>query len=330
MDSKKITYENCGVDIDFGDETKKRIGKIVSRTFGTNVLTDVGLFAGGYSIGGKAVLASADGVGTKILIAIEMDKFDTVGVDLVHHSANDIAVHNADPAFFLDYIGYSKLSQEHICSIVEGLTRGCIDVGAALIGGETAQMPDIYPAGSFDLVGFIVGTVEKDKMIAGESIQPDDVIIALPANGLHTNGYSLARKTLFDRGKLTVRTYIDDLGCTVGEALLEIHPNYYASVAKLRDKVSIHGMAHITGGGIDGNLVRVLPKNLRAKIDRNSSVKPPVFDLIQRIGAIDDDEMFRTFNMGFGYLIIVSPSDAGAALQTIDGAFVCGGIVEKL
>jgi len=325
----RITYASSGVDIAAGDRAKEKIARLAKSTFSQNVLTQIGLFAGAYDIGnGEALMSSADGVGTKIMVATQMGIYNTVGVDLVHHCANDIAVHNADPLFFLDYIGHSALSPDIIAKIVEGLAIGCLDIGAALIGGETAQMPGIYPPDEFDLVGFIVGRVKRDEMITGAKIAPGDIVIGLPANGLHTNGYSLARMALFDAAKMKPETYIAELGETIGEALLKIHPLYLNSLRALRGKADIRGMAHITGGGVKGNLVRVLPEGCRAQIAKNSAPVPPIFALIRRLGQIEESEMFSAFNMGFGYFFIVAKDDADNALRLLGaGSFIAGEIV---
>ncbi|RKZ26570.1 phosphoribosylformylglycinamidine cyclo-ligase, partial [bacterium] len=240
---KKMTYSSAGVDIDAGELATKKISRLAKKTFNSRVLTEIGLFAGAYDIGGeKILLSSADGVGTKLIVASMAGIYNTVGIDLVHHCANDIAVHNAEPLFFLDYIGHSNLSVDRISEIVEGLSDGCNHIGAPLIGGETAQMPGIYPPDEFDLVGFIVGMVDKDKIVLGREIKAGDVIIALPSNGLHTNGYSLARKVLFDVGKFSIDDHIDELGESVGEALLKPHTLYLDAVRLVRDRVQIKGM----------------------------------------------------------------------------------------
>ena len=326
----KITYASSGVDIDSADDAKREIAKLAGSTFNEKVLTQIGLFAGAYDIGhDNVLLSSADGVGTKIKIAAQMGIYDTVGIDLVHHCANDIAVHNATPLFFLDYIGHSNLTHRKIASIVAGLAKGCRNIGLALIGGETAQMPSIYPSDEFDLVGFIVGIVRRDEMITGENIRPGDVIIGLPANGLHTNGYSLARKVLFEIAKLKADSHIPELGETLGEALLRIHPSYLWAIQSLHGKVEIRGMAHITGGGVRVNLVRVLPADCRAKIQKNSAPENPIFNLIQKLGDIEESEMFKAFNMGFGYLIIVPESDVDKTLDILGKPAFCAGAIVK-
>lgn len=325
---QNITYASSGVDIHAAELATNRIAEIAAKTFNSSVLTNIGLFAGAYSIGnGKILLSSADGVGTKTIVAALAEKYDTVGIDLVHHCGNDIIVHNAEPLFFLDYIGHSDLTEEKIGKIALGLVRGCMNIGVALIGGETAQMPGIYPDGRFDLVGFIVGCADADDMITGSKITPGDVIIALPSNGLHTNGYSLARKVLFDVAKFSVGTYIDELGETIADALLRTHTSYINQVRTLRKSVDIKGMAHITGGGVTGNLIRILPKNCVAKVVKKSSPKPAIFTLIEKVGKIDDDEMFRTFNMGFGFILVISRKECDSAMAILGkDAFIAGEI----
>ena len=328
--AEKVTYSSSGVNIDSADIAKRKIAELASSTFNSDVLTRIGLFAGAYDLGdGRVILSSADGVGTKILVAVRAGIYNTVGIDLVHHCANDISVHNADPLFLLDYIGHADLTPQKIADIVEGLAIGCKDVDCALIGGETAQMPGFYPPKIFDLTATIVGMVEKDKMITGERISAGDVIVSLPANGLHTNGYSLARKVLFDIAKFDIDTYLEDLGETVGEALLRVHPNYSTAVKILRDSVDIHGIAHITGGGVRGNLIRVLPENAKAIIHKNTAPKIPIFESIKKLGDIDDDEMFKTFNMGFGYLIVVPSEQTDTAVELLKdfNPFIAGEIV---
>ncbi|RKZ31891.1 phosphoribosylformylglycinamidine cyclo-ligase [bacterium] len=330
MDNK-ITYSKAGVDIDSADESKREIANLAQRTFSPDVLTDIGLFAGAYRLDDKKILlSSTDGVGTKILVAIRANIYNTVGIDLVHHCVNDIAVHNAEPLFLLDYIGHTDLSPSEIVQIVEGLSTGCKNAGCALIGGETAQMPGFYPSKVFDLTATIVGITESDNIITGEDITPGDMIIGIPANGLHTNGYSLARYVLFERKKYDVDTYIEELGETIGEALLRTHRLYLSAVRKLRGKLKIKGMAHITGGGIVGNLVRVLPENTRAIIKKKNIPTIPIFEFIKQAGNIHSDEMYRTFNMGIGYVIIVSQEQLDNALELLQeyNAFYCGEVVE--
>ena len=327
---EKITYSAAGVDIDAAETAKRKIAEYAKSTFTEKVLTQIGLFAGAFDIGGgKVLLASTDGVGTKILVAIRAGIYNTVGVDLVHHCVNDILVHGAEPLFLLDYLAHTDLTPDRVAEVVRGLAEGCCDANCALIGGETAQMPGFYPSGVFDLAATIVGQVEKDKIITGEKIRAGDRIIALPANGLHTNGYSLARYVLFQKAGLDVDTRVDELGETVGEALLKVHPLYLEPVKKISAVAEIHGMAHITGGGVAGNLSRVLPKNVDAVVRKNSAPEIPIFQLIRRIGEIPEDEMFRAFNMGFGFLVIVPQDQTDRALAAVreHGAFIAGEIV---
>lgn len=325
-----LTYAFSGVDIDSAERATARIAELAKETFNDRVLTNIGLFAGAYEMDdGTILLSSADGVGTKTIIADMTGIYNTVGIDLAHHCCNDIAVHNADPIYFLDYIGHSDFPSDRISDIVEGLSLGCRDAGCALIGGETAQMPGIYPAGCFDLVGFVTGRVRKNEMITGAKIKSGDIIIGMPSNGLHTNGYSLARKAIFDVAKLTVESYVDELGETVGEALMKSHTLYLHAVRKLSGKAEINGMAHITGGGVPDNLLRILPKKCCARIEKSSVSHPPIFELIQAAGNIEEREMFRTFNMGFGFLFVVSSEDADKAWDLLGKkAFIAGDIID--
>lgn len=331
---EKLTYSSAGVDIQSANKAKKKIARIARKTFSSKVLTQIGLFAGALDIGdGRVLLASTDGVGTKTIIAQMMGKLDTLGIDLVHHCANDIAVHGARPLFVLDYIGHSDLTPEQIVEIVTGVAEGCKNVSCALIGGETAQMPGVYPSGKFDLVGTIVGETREDEMITGAKIKPGDKIIGLPSNGLHTNGYSLARKVLFDKAKMKVDQYVDDLSCTIGEALLKPHTLYMRAFSELhRNGIFPTAMAHITGGGIKENLIRVLPENCKAIVQSNSAPKMPIFEIIQRLGRISQEEMFRTFNMGFGFLVIVRHSGFSETMSVLEkkgyAPFFAGEIVE--
>ena len=317
----EFTYRQSGVDLDKADQAKNKIAQLAKKTFTPDVLTGIGNFGGTFrSPQGGALVASADGVGTKLMIAQDMGIFDTVGKDLVNHCVNDISVMGAKPLFFLDYIGHSDLEPENIAEIVSGFSDACCQNKMALIGGETAQMPGIYPDKTFDLVGFIVGKTDEDKLLTGERIVAGDVVVAFPSNGLHTNGYSLARK-VFEKDDWT------DLydGKSLGAMLLEPHTSYLNEVEWLLENTDVHGMAHITGGGVPGNLVRVLPKNLDGLIKRNSAPRPRIFDLIQERG-VDEQEMFRVFNMGFGYLTILSESDAEKVLANLPTSFIAGRI----
>jgi phosphoribosylformylglycinamidine cyclo-ligase len=303
------TYAAAGVDISAADRAKELIKKKVRATFSSNVLTEIGLFAGLFQLSGykaPVLVSSVDGVGTKLKLAIALDKHDTVGIDLVNHCINDIFTCGAEPLFFLDYIAMGKLVPEQVESIVSGLAKACSEAGCSLIGGETAEMPGLYVPGDYDLAGFIVGVVERNKVITGRTIEAGDVILGLPSSGLHTNGYSLARK-IFSTKRDKLETYYTELGCTLGESLLEPHICYYPILKS--SLPLIKGIAHITGGGIPGNLPRILPKGLGARIDKKSWRVPPIFTLIQKKGNVDEKEMFRVFNMGMGMLVVCSPTN---------------------
>jgi phosphoribosylformylglycinamidine cyclo-ligase len=322
------TYAAAGVDRDAADKAKELIKRKVRATFRPEVLTDIGLFAGLFQLSGykePVLVSSVDGVGTKLKLAVILDRHDTVGIDLVNHCVNDIFTCGAEPLFFLDYIAMGKLVPEQVESIVSGLAQACSAAGCALIGGETAEMPGIYAPGDYDLAGFIVGVVEKGKVINGRSIKAGDAILGLPSNGLHTNGYSLARK-IFGTDRSALSAFYPELGRTLGEALLEPHLCYY-SVLKSSLNL-IKGMAHITGGGIPGNLPRIFPDGLGAKINKGSWEVPPIFSLIQKRGNVDDREMYRVFNMGVGMMLVCSPGDVNKLLATVPNAWPIGEMVK--
>ena len=330
--SKKIphTYAAAGVNIDAADRAKELIKKKVRSTFRQEVLTDIGLFAGLFQLSSQykepVLVSSVDGVGTKLKLATALDKHDTVGIDLVNHCINDIFTCGAEPLFFLDYIALGKLVPELVESIISGLARACIDGGCSLIGGETAEMPGVYAVGDYDLAGFIVGVVERKRVINGRTIESGDTILALPSTGLHTNGYSLARRVFgTDRAKL--ETYYTELGRTLGEALLEPHRCYYPILKSSLPMVK--GMAHITGGGIPGNLPRIFPRGLAAQIDKSSWKAPAIFTLIQKRGSIDEKEMYRVFNMGVGMLVICAPSNVDKLLAAVPKSWVIGEMVRQ-
>ncbi len=313
--NKKIDYKTSGVDIDKADLAKRRIKKLVRTTFNKNVLTDIGSFGGFYALPKKGfkdpvLVSSTDGVGTKLKIAFQMDKHDTVGEDLVNHCVNDILVHGARPLFFLDYIATGKLYPTVVEQIAKGLVRGCAKNRCSLIGGETAEMPDFYEPEEYDLAGFIVGIVERKKIIDGSKIRPGDQLLGLGSSGLHTNGYSLARKVLFGIRKYKPGDYIKELRNQLGKELLKTHRSYSGPVFKLLEKYQIKGMAHITGGGIPGNLIRILSEGCQARIDTSSWKVPRIFQFIQRAGGISSEEMFRVFNMGIGLILVVPRKDA--------------------
>ncbi len=315
-----ITYRTSGVDIAMGNKTKKQIKSIVRRTFNRNVLSDIGHFGGFYEISKSryrqpVLVSSMDGVGTKIKIAVLMKRHDTVGIDLVNHSVNDILCCGAKPLFFLDYIAYSRLSGNVIPGIVKGLAEGCRKNGCALIGGETAQMPGMYQPGDYDLAGAIIGVAEKKEIIDGKSIRKGDIMIALPSSGLHTNGYSMARRALFPLFK--IRQNLPGLKKILGEELLRIHRSYLDPVASLMKRIQIKGISHITGGGIIENTMRILPAQRRLKIDWESWQRPMIFDLIQTAGQVPEADMVRTMNLGVGMILIVSLKDADKAVSLL-------------
>jgi phosphoribosylformylglycinamidine cyclo-ligase len=325
----KESYAAAGVDTDASARIKKLIGRLAKQTQRPEVLSGVGFFGGMFELKGyerPVLLSSVDGVGTKLKIAAALNKHDTVGIDIVNHSVNDIFTSGADPLFFLDYIAMGKLIPETVEAIAKGLAKACKDVGCALIGGETAEMPGLYSGNDYDLVGCIIGAVEKDKIIMGKDITAGDIIIGLPSSGLHTNGYSLVRK-IFGETKKSLEKYYPELGQTLGEALLEPHRCYYN---QLKPHLSlVKGLAHITGGGLVGNVPRVLPPGLMAKFDTKKWVAPPIFKLIQEKGKVDRGEMFHVFNMGIGMAVICDPDKAKSLKRALKGAKVVGEVVKQ-
>lgn len=311
-----IDYRSSGVNLRAADEALKRIKGLVQSTRTQQVIGDVGLFAGAFRlpVGEKSrpvLLASTDGVGTKLKVAFLAKKYDTIGEDLVNHCVNDLLANGADPLFFLDYYGCASLDPQVQEEVIRGFARGCRANGIALLGGETAEMPGFYQEGEFDLAGTIVGWADEEDLILGKDIVPGNVILGLPAVGLHTNGYSLARKVLLEKVKLDILTHIPELGCTLAESLLTVHPSYLHTIREIRQKIRIKGIAHITGGGIEGNLNRVVPEECRMQIHYGSWHVPPIFDLIQRLGPVEPEEMRRVFNLGVGMALIISQEDAG-------------------
>jgi phosphoribosylformylglycinamidine cyclo-ligase len=310
----KMTYAASGVDIDAATRAKKRIRDLARETFTSGVLTDIGSFGALFRLdpGRHAeplLVSSCDGVGTKLKVAFMTGIHDTVGYDLVSHCVSDILVQGARPLFFLDYIACGRLEPGIIELVVSGLARGCRETGCALIGGETAEMPDFYSPGEYDLAGFIVGVVDRRRLIDGSRIRPGDVLLGLSSAGLHTNGYSLARMLFFERLGLAATDPVPGLGATVAEVLLAPHRSYYRLLEPLLDSGILRGLAHITGGGITDNLPRILPAGSAALVRRGSWPVPPVFSFIQREGRVDDAEMYRTFNMGIGMIAVVAPED---------------------
>lgn len=316
---KRLTYKSSGVDISAGDRATERIKGLARSTFTPGVLKGIGSFGGFFSLKkseykSPVLVSSVDSVGTKLKVAFMTGKHDTVGGDLVNHCVNDILVHGAKPLFFLDYIGTGKLLPDVVEQVVRGLSRACKKAGCALVGGETAELPEFYKKSEYDLVGCVVGVVEKRKIIDGSGIRPGDQIIGLRSNGLHTNGYSLARKVLFQRARLGVNDHVKELRTTVGKELLKVHRCYAPSIFSVLKRSQIKGLAHITGGGIRGNLKRILPKSCDAKIAVDSWRIPPIFTLLQRLGNVDNREMFKAFNMGIGMILVVSKKDTDRIL----------------
>jgi phosphoribosylformylglycinamidine cyclo-ligase len=305
-----ITYADAGVDIDRANRTKQRIKYLAHKTFTRGVLSDIGGFGGLFAIDkakyvDPVLVSSVDGVGTKLKIAFAMGLHSTVGADLVNHCVNDIAVQGAAPLFFMDYLAAGKLEPTIAEKVVEGIADACKHNGCALIGGETAEMPGFYPDGEYDLAGFIVGVVERDRIITGKDVQIGDVILGLPSNGLHTNGYSLARKLLFEVAGYSPDDYVNEIKNKVGNELMRTHKSYWPALKKLVAAQCVSALAHITGGGITENLPRVLPRGTGAAIDLGSWPVPPLFEHLRQLGNVPQDEMLRTFNMGLGMLAVV-------------------------
>ena len=309
-----MDYRQSGVDIDAGNETVRRIKSLARATFTPGVLSEIGSFGGLFQLDpdgyeAPVLVSSADGVGTKLKVAFMTGRHDTIGADLVNHCVNDILVQGARPLFFLDYLATGKLSPDVAEQVVVGIANACRDNGCALLGGETAEMPGFYADGEYDLAGFIVGVVERSRIVDGRTIAPGDVLIGLPASGLHTNGYSLARHVFFERCGWTPATVVPELGQSIGDALLAIHRSYLRTLLPLLDAGIVKGMAHITGGGITENLPRVLPPGCAAYVDRRAWRLPALFELLRSRGRIADDEMFRAFNMGIGLILVCTAAD---------------------
>jgi phosphoribosylformylglycinamidine cyclo-ligase len=310
-----MDYKASGVDIDAGNETVRRIRALARSTFTSGVLSEIGSFGGLFRLEAAqyrepVLVASADGVGTKLKVAFLAHRHDTIGGDLVNHCVNDILVQGAEPLFFLDYLATGQLSPAVAESIVGGIAAACRDNGCALLGGETAEMPGFYGEGEYDVAGFIVGVVDRLRLISGRTIAVGDVLVGIPSSGLHTNGYSLARRVIFEHLRLTVNSYVPELSRTVGDALLEPHRSYLPFIRPLLDGGRIKGMAHITGGGITDNLPRVLPHGTAAVIETSAWEVPPIFRWLQQSGNIPGDDMMRTFNMGIGLIIVTGRDDA--------------------
>src|SRR5215475_13363822 len=307
---RPMRYADAGVNIAVADEAKGRIRHLATRTFTNGVLGGIGSFGALFALDPKKfkepiLVSSADGVGTKLKVAIAMDVHSTVGGDLVNHCVNDILVQGAEPLFFLDYLAMDKLEPNDIEQLVDGMSRACRKAGCALIGGETAEMPGFSPAGEYDLAGFIVGIVERKNILTGKNVKPGDTLLGLPSAGLHTNGYSLARKLVFDVAKLKSETYVAEVGNKIGAELLKPHLCYAPAVKNLLAKGWVSAMAHITGGGIPGNLPRVLPSGVKATIDLDAWPIPSIFKYLAKLGEIETDELLQSFNMGVGMVVIV-------------------------
>ena len=326
---KPITYSDAGVNIDANDQMVERISDHVKRTHGPRVIHLHNAFAGLFRLDydeklfkknyrNPVLVACTDGVGTKIKIATQLQRFDSVGIDLVAMSVNDMLVQGAEPLFFLDYIAVNQLAPEQIAQFVKGISDGCTLAECALLGGETAEMPDLYTTGEFDLAGFAVGVVEKDRLVTGDRAEPGDLVIGLASSGLHSNGYSLVRKICFDTCNLDPTAHVDQLGETLGDALLRPTRIYVKAIvnllAKYKVKKVVKAMAHITGGGLVGNIPRVIGPKLDVVLQRNKWPVPPIFPFLQKMGPVDEDEMFRVFNMGIGYVLVVAPDFAKSVM----------------
>ncbi|HIC56405.1 MAG TPA: phosphoribosylformylglycinamidine cyclo-ligase [Acidobacteria bacterium] len=331
-----MDYKSSGVDIDAGTEVVERVKRLAKSTFTDGVLSDIGAFGGLFrpelgEMKEPVLVASADGVGTKLKVAFDAGKHKTVGLDLVNHCVNDILVQGARPIFFLDYLATGRLSPQISAEVVEGIARGCRENGCALLGGETAEMPGFYQDGEYDLAGFIVGLVDRARIIDGHTIVPGDVLIGLPSTGLHTNGYSLARRILFDELELGLDQEVDELGCSVGEELLRPHCSYQAAVRPTIDTGYVKGIAHITGGGLTDNVPRILPDGCNAVIDARSWPVPPVFEFLRKQGDVPVDDMYRTFNMGIGLVIVCSRADLDDVLtKLISSGEVGAGLIGEI
>ena len=333
-------YRQAGVDIDAGSRAVDLMKSAVRSTFGPRVLADIGLFGGLYALDerpdGQVLVSSADSVGTKLKLASVLGSYRLLGHDIVNHCTNDILACGARPIFFLDYFAAGKIVPEQVADVVTGMAEACRAAGAALVGGETAELPGIYASGQFDVVGFIVGTVARDRLVLGDRITVGDVVLALPSNGLHTNGYTLARKVFNldedpERAQTRLTTYLTELNRTLGEALTEPHRGYLPEISPLLDNSErpIKGMAHITGGGLTDNIPRVLPAGTAVELNTNSWEMPPLFKLIQKEGNIPDSEMRRVFNVGLGMIVIVSPDHVEMVMNSSASFMKVGTVIEQ-
>ncbi len=331
--SKPISYSDAGVSIDNANLALDKIKTFAKSTFNRQTLTEIGSFGGMFSgafpeMSEPILVASADGVGTKLKIAFETGIHHTIGQDLVNHCVNDILVQGAKPLFFLDYFATGKLSPETTVSVVEGISVACKENSCVLLGGETAEMPGFYQDGEYDLAGFIVGIVDKSKVIDGKNISAGDVVLGLPSSGLQTNGYSLARKLFFEIGGYKVNDYVEELSETVGDALLKTHASFLRPLENLLDSGKIKGLAHITGGGFLENIPRILPADVSVEIKRGTWNEPPVFAALQKLGNVSEAEMSRTFNMGIGMIVICAEADKEFVQNNSGECFEIGRVLE--
>lgn len=333
-DKKPLTYADAGVSFEAEAEAIKRLKGLVQTTYRPEVLSDVGSFGGLFALKAydePVLVSSTDSVGTKLKVAFKASRHNTVGFDIVAHCGNDIVVQGAEPLFFLDYIGINKVVPAVIEQVIEGLASGCREIGCALIGGEIAELPDFYAVGEYDLVGTIVGVVERKDVITGSTIAPGDKLIGLGSVGLHTNGFSLARRIVFERCDYDVDTYLPELSETVGDALLAFHKSYVKSMLALREVCEIKGLAHITGGGLPANVLRILPEGCVAHIRKGTWEIPSIFLFLQAKGDVEEEEMYRVFNMGVGMVVVLSSDDVDAALSSLSGsgesAYLIGEVV---
>jgi phosphoribosylformylglycinamidine cyclo-ligase len=319
-----MSYREAGVDLDAAERAKERLKSLVASTRDANTLSEVGHFGGLYAVPAEVedpvLVSSADGVGTKLKVAFMADRHDTVGRDLVNHCVNDILVQGARPLFFLDYLASGAMDERVVTDVVSGVASACRDNGCALLGGETAQMPDFYAADEYDLAGFVVGVVPRARLLDGGRIADGDTLVGLTSSGLHTNGYTLARRIVFDHMGLRADDEFPELRRSVADVLLDVHRSYLGPLRPLLDEGLVHGLAHITGGGIPGNLPRVLPAGLGASVDRSSWTPPQVFRVLARAGGVDTEEMYRVFNMGVGMIVVVASEHVQTALDRLRGA----------
>ncbi|MGH9675849.1 MAG: phosphoribosylformylglycinamidine cyclo-ligase [Candidatus Acidiferrum sp.] len=325
INKKTITYADAGVDINRSNRTKQRIKYLAHKTFTRGVLSEIGGFGGLFALDKKkfrdpVLVSSVDGVGTKLKVAFEMQMHHTIGADLVNHCVNDIAVQGATPLFFMDYLATGQLDEDVAEKIIGGITEACSHNNCALIGGETAEMPGFYAPGEYDLAGFIVGAADRSRILTGKEVREGDVLVGLPSNGLHTNGYSLARKLLFGVAGYAPETYVNEIRNKVGNELMRTHKSYWPVIRRLLENDCVTALAHITGGGITENVPRVLPKSTAAVVEMGSWQVPPIFEHLQKLGNVPQDEMLRTFNMGIGMVLVVPPKKFKKVQTLLDRA----------